>query len=69
MKKNYALLGRLALLSTAVITEMAVTGSLLLFAVGTNLLGVTELKVANLLPSAFLPIALVPLMSLVPGLV
>lgn len=57
------------LLSTAVITEMAVTGSLLLFAVGTNLLGVTELKVANLLPSAFLPIALVPLMSLVPGLV
>lgn len=52
------------LLTEAVIAEMSVTGSLLLFAVGTNLLGVTDLKVANLLPATFLPIALVPLMGL-----
>lgn len=53
------------LLSDAVITEMSVTGSLLLLAMGTNLLGVTDLKVANLLPAAFLPIAVVPLLQLV----
>lgn len=52
------------LLTDAVIAEMSVTGSLLLFAVATNLLGITDLKVANLLPAAFMPIALVPLMGL-----
>lgn len=49
------------ILSTAVITEMVATGSLLLLAVGTNLLEITDIKVANMLPAAFLPIALVPL--------
>ena len=29
-------------------------------AVGTNLLGVTDIKVANLIPAAFVPILLVP---------
>ena len=57
------------LLTEAVIAEMAVTGSLLLFAVATNLLGLTDIKVANLLPSAFMPIALVPLMAMVTTLV
>lgn len=52
------------LLSDAVVTQMSVTGSLLLLAVGTNLLGVTDLKVANMLPAAFFPIALVPLLQL-----
>jgi uncharacterized membrane protein YqgA involved in biofilm formation len=56
-------------LTEAVITQMAVTGSVLLFAVGTNLLGITDLKVANLLPAAFMPIALVPLMGLLTSLV
>lgn len=58
-----ALLG--SVLSQAVIDEVAVTGSLLLLAVGTNLLKVTDLKVANILPAAFMPIALVPLLQLV----
>lgn len=49
------------LLTEAVIAQMSVTGSLLLFAVATNLLGVTNLKVANLLPAAFMPVVLVPL--------
>lgn len=51
------------LLTEQVISEMAVTGSMLLFAVATNLLGLTDIKVANLLPAAFVPIALVPLMG------
>ena len=50
-------------LTEAVIAEVSVTGSLLLLAVGTNLLKVTDLKVANMLPAAFMPIALVPLTS------
>ena len=54
------------LLTDAVIAQMSVTGSMLLFAVGLNLLGVTDIKVANLLPAAFAPIALVPLMALLP---
>ena len=55
-------------LTQEVITEMGVTGSVLLLAVGTNLLKVTDIKVANMLPAAFLPIAIVPLMNLVSGL-
>lgn len=53
------------LLTEAVIAQMSVTGSLLLFAVATNLLGLTDLKVANLLPAAFMPIVLVPTLGLV----
>lgn len=53
------------LLTDMVIAQMSVTGSLLLFAVATNLLDLTDLKVANLLPAAFMPIALVPLMGAV----
>ena len=52
------------MLTDAVIAQMSVTGSLLLFAVATNLLGITNIKVANLLPAAFMPIVLVPLMGL-----
>lgn len=52
------------MLTEAVIAQMSVTGSMLLFAVGTNLLGITDIKVANLLPAAFMPIALVPLAAL-----
>ena len=49
-----------AFLSDAVVTEVAVTGSTPLLAVGINLLGVTDIKVANLIPAAFVPILLVP---------
>ena len=56
------------LLSDAVILQMGVTGSVLLLAVGTNLMGVTDLKVANILPAAFLPIVLVPLAGVVPSI-
>ncbi|WP_234966928.1 DUF554 domain-containing protein [Olsenella urininfantis] len=53
-----------SVLTGAIISEVAVTGSLLLLAVGTNLLKLTDMKVANMLPAAFMPIALVPLLSL-----
>lgn len=45
-------------LSTPVITAMTAIGSLLIFGLGLNMLGVTKIKVANLLPSVFIPILL-----------
>ncbi|PRR80711.1 DUF554 domain-containing protein [Clostridium vincentii] len=43
-------------LSTAVITNMSAVGSLLIIGIGLNILGVTKIKVANLLPAVFIPI-------------
>ncbi len=48
-------------LSDAVIAEMTCTGSILVFAIGTNLAGLSKFKVANYLPAIFIPIALCPL--------
>ena len=50
----------------AITGEMIAVGSLLVVAIGTNLLGVTRIKVMNMLPAMFLPIVLVPLFSLLP---
>ena len=44
------------ILSTAVITEMNAVGSLLILALGVNMLLKSNIKVANLLPSMFVPI-------------
>ncbi|MDD6794018.1 MAG: DUF554 domain-containing protein [Clostridiaceae bacterium] len=44
------------ILSTEVITSMSVVGSLLIIGLGLNLLKVTNIKIANLLPSVFIPI-------------
>lgn len=46
------------LLSDAVVNEMTCVGSLLIIAIATNLLKMTDIKVSNLLPAAFLPIIL-----------
>lgn len=46
------------LLSDAVIAEMTCVGSLLIVALGLNMLGVTKIKVMNLVPAIFLPILL-----------
>lgn len=43
-------------LSEAVIANMTACGSLIIIGLGLNVLGVTKIKVANLLPSVFLPI-------------
>lgn len=46
------------LLSTAVINEMTCVGSLLIIAMGLNILEVTNLKLMNYIPAMFLPIIL-----------
>ena len=43
-------------LPNAVIWEMSATGSLIIFGLGLNLLGITKLKIANMLPAIFLPL-------------
>lgn len=45
-------------LTTAVITYMSAVGSLLIMALALNMLGVTKLKVANMLPAVLIPIIL-----------
>ena len=45
-------------LSDYVVAEMSCAGSLLIVALGLNMLGIAKLKVANLLPAMFLPIIL-----------
>ena len=52
-------------LSDAVIAEMTCVGSLLIVALSLNLLKITKIKVANLLPAVLFPIALCPLFQLV----
>ena len=46
------------LLSDAVISEMTCVGSLLIIALALNMLGMTKIKVMNLVPAIFLPIVL-----------
>jgi uncharacterized membrane protein YqgA involved in biofilm formation len=46
------------ILSDYTVAEMSCAGSLLIVALGLNMLGVTKLKVGNLLPAMFLPIIL-----------
>ncbi len=46
------------ILSDYVVAEMSCAGSLLIVALGLNMLGITKLKVSNLLPAMFLPLIL-----------
>lgn len=48
-------------LSTDVITCMTAVGSLIIIALGLNLLGVTKLKIMNYLPAMLFPILLIPI--------
>ncbi len=48
-----------------VVTEMMAIGSLLVIVIGTNLLGITKIKVMNLVPAMFFPLALCPLFALI----
>lgn len=45
-------------LTTTVVNELTCVGSLLIIAIGLNMLGITKIKVVNLLPAVFLPILL-----------
>lgn len=57
------------ILSTAVIDNMTVCGSIMIFALGLNLIGVTKTKIANMLPAVFIPIAFCPLFDLIASLI
>ena len=46
------------LLETTTVAEMTCTGSLLLIALGLNLLGITKIKIMNYIPAIFMPILL-----------
>lgn len=48
-----------------VVAEMMAVGSLLVIAIGTNLMGITKIKVMNLVPAMFFPLALCPLFELI----
>ena len=54
-----------AILPASTITYMSVTGSLIVILIGTNILGFTKIKTANMVPAMFMPIAIAPLFSLI----
>lgn len=54
-------------LGDAVVAEMTCVGSLLIIALGLNMLGITKIKVMNYVPAVLLPILLCPLYSAVAG--
>lgn len=56
-------------LSDPVITEMTCAGGVLILALGINLTGIGNLKIMNYILAIFLPIALVPLFSLISGVI
>ncbi len=57
-------------LSAGVVTEMSAAGGVILIGMGINMLELSEkrVKVANMLPAVFLPIAVVPLYDWLSGL-
>ena len=57
-------------LSVAVVTEMSAVGGVILFGMGVNMLELSprRIKVANMLPAIFLPIAYVPLSNWITAL-
>ena len=66
------LAGTLApVLSPEVVTEMSAVGGVILIGMAINMLGISgkRIKVANMLPSIFLPIAFVPVYSWISGIV
>ncbi len=56
------------ILSDAVIDNMVACGSIMIFALGLNLIGLTKTKIANMLPAIFMPIAFCPLFDLIASL-
>jgi len=51
------------LLTEPIILEMSAVGGLLIVGIGVNMLGLTKLRIGNLLPAIFLPPACIPLMN------
>ena len=57
-------LGLVEVLPASIISYMSITGSLIIILIGTNMLGCTKVKTANMIPAIFMPIAVAPLLSL-----
>jgi uncharacterized membrane protein YqgA involved in biofilm formation len=51
----------------SIVTYMSVTGSLLIILIGTNVLGMTRVRTANMVPAMFMPLVIVPLFNLMLG--
>lgn len=51
-------------LTEAMIADMSAVGSLLILAIGLNIMGIVKIRVANMLPAVFTPIAIYALMGL-----
>ena len=47
---------------------MSAVGGLLIVGIAINMFGLFKVRVGNLLPAVFMPIAVVPLMQLIEGL-
>lgn len=56
------------LLTDAVVNEMSCIGYVIIIGLALNILGITKIKVMNMVPAIFMPIALVPLYDLVVSL-
>lgn len=57
--------GLMAVISEAALAYMSATGSLVIILVGTNVLGCTSVKTANMIPAIFMPAAIWPILSLI----
>lgn len=55
-------------LTDIVVSQTSVTGGVLILAIGLNLMGITKIKVGNMLPAVFIPILLQVILSLFQGL-
>ena len=55
-----------SILPVQVISYMSITGSLIILLIGTNMIGCTKVKTANMIPAIFMPIAIAPLVMLIP---
>ena len=56
-------LGLIEILPASTITYMSVTGSLLIILIGTNVLGMTKVRTANMIPAIFAPIIVAPILQ------
>lgn len=49
----------------ATLSYVSIVGSVVIMLIGTNLLGITKVKTANMIPALFLPFALAPLVNMI----
>ena len=54
-------------LPASTISYMSMTGSLIIILIGTNVLGCSKVKTANMTPAIFLPVIIAPIMAMLLG--